>query len=182
MGLHLCEDEVVVEVVDRDGSAVPPGVPGDRVLLTSLVNGAQPLIRYELTDSVTIADGPNPTGMPWRRLANVDGRTGEVLRLRGAGGGEVVVHPHLLREPLANAADVLQYQFEFDGERLAVALVLRPGAGAAAAEAVRAGLERVLAEAGADDLPVEARAVAEIGREPGGAAKLKQVKLTGAKR
>jgi phenylacetate-CoA ligase len=178
VGLHVCEDMAVVEVVDSEGRPVAPGVPGDRVLVTNLVNRAQPLIRYEISDSVTLAEGPNPTGMPWRRLAAVDGRVGEILRLRGDGGREVDVHPHRLRGPLATAADVLQYQFAFDGDRLTVALVLRSGAEPGTAEAVRAGLERVLRAAGAVGVSIEARVVPEIAREPGGAAKLKQVKVT----
>jgi phenylacetate-coenzyme A ligase PaaK-like adenylate-forming protein len=51
VGLHVCE-EAIVEVVDEAGRAVPPGRPGAKVLLTNLVNRAQPLIRYELLDCV----------------------------------------------------------------------------------------------------------------------------------
>ena len=59
VGMHVCE-EGIVEVVDEDGNPVPPGEPGSKVLLTNLVNTAQPLIRYELTDSVVLGDGPGP--------------------------------------------------------------------------------------------------------------------------
>jgi hypothetical protein len=52
------------------------------VLLTNLVNRAQPLLRYELTDSVTLAGGPNPLGLPYARIASVDGRSDDVVALR----------------------------------------------------------------------------------------------------
>jgi phenylacetate-CoA ligase len=61
-GMNILEDLVVVEVVDVDDRPVAPGFPGHKVLLTSLVNRVQPLLRYELTDSVTVAGGPNPLG------------------------------------------------------------------------------------------------------------------------
>jgi len=124
-----------------------------------------------------MAAGPNPTGMPWSRIERVDGRTGDILRLPGR-SGEVRLHSHRLRAPFAKLLDVVQYQFEFDGERLSVAVVPRAGAPREVVDRVRAALATVLDEAGAAGVRVEARAVDAIAREPGGAAKLKQVKLT----
>jgi phenylacetate-CoA ligase len=179
VGLHVCDDLVVIEVVDREGNPVALGAPGDRILLTNLVNRVQPLIRYELTDSVTLASGPNPTGMPWSRIERVDGRSAEILRLPGR-AGEVQLHPCRLRAPFANLADVVQYQFAFDGERLSVAVVPRAGAQGEVVDRVRAAVAAVLDDAGVAGIRVEARAVDAIAREPGGAAKLKQVKLARA--
>jgi phenylacetate-coenzyme A ligase PaaK-like adenylate-forming protein len=86
-GMDILEDLVVVEVVDQRDRPVPPGVPGHKVLLTSLVNRVQPLLRYELTDSVTLAGGPNPLGLPYARIAAVDGRSDDVVTLPAAGAG-----------------------------------------------------------------------------------------------
>src|SRR3712207_8825470 len=49
--LEIDEDLVMVEVVDKDNEPVPPGTPGAKVLITNLVNFAQPLIRYEISDA-----------------------------------------------------------------------------------------------------------------------------------
>jgi phenylacetate-coenzyme A ligase PaaK-like adenylate-forming protein len=179
VGLHVCEDVCVIEVVDEAGDAVPDGTPGSRVLATNLVNRVQPLIRYEITDTVTMAAGPNPTGMPWRRIARVDGRSSEILRLPGR-DGEVRVHPHSLRAPFATLEEVTQYQFEYDGERLAVAFVPGSHAGAGLVERVRSAITSALEDAGVDGVGVDARAVGAIAREPGGAAKTKQLKLSGS--
>jgi phenylacetate-coenzyme A ligase PaaK-like adenylate-forming protein len=51
----------VVEVIDEHDRPLPDGQPGYKVLLTSLVNWALPLIRYELADSVTVAAGADPS-------------------------------------------------------------------------------------------------------------------------
>lgn len=176
VGLHVCDDLVIVEAVDEDYRPVPPGTPGHRLLITNLINRVQPLIRYELTDSVVMAAGPNPTGMPWQRIERVDGRTGEILTLP-SDEGEVTLHPHRLRAPFAQMEDVLQYQFEWDGRTLLVSFIARDGAPATLADQVRDALRAAIAEGGARGVHVEARRVSSIEREPGGAAKLKQVKV-----
>jgi phenylacetate-coenzyme A ligase PaaK-like adenylate-forming protein len=81
--MDILEDLVVVEVVDEHDRPVPPGVPGHKVLLTNLVNHVQPLLRYELTDPVTLAGGPNPLGLPYARVAVVDGRSDDHHPARG---------------------------------------------------------------------------------------------------
>jgi phenylacetate-coenzyme A ligase PaaK-like adenylate-forming protein len=177
VGLHVCDDLAIVEVVDQEGRPVPDGSPGHRILVTNLVNRVQPLIRYEITDSVTMAAGPNPTGMPWRRIERIDGRTAEILSMPGREGGTVELHPHRLRAPFARLEEIVQYQFEWGGDRLAVALVLRTGAGSDVVERVAAALTAVLEDAGVGAVRVEPRIVDSIAREPGGAAKLKQIKV-----
>ncbi|HUI06178.1 MAG TPA: hypothetical protein VL486_04165 [Verrucomicrobiae bacterium] len=59
--LHVNPDFGVLELVDGDGRPVPPGVEG-RVLCTSLLNDAQPLIRYEVGDVGIWSRHPCPCG------------------------------------------------------------------------------------------------------------------------
>ena len=99
VGLHVNEDLVVLEVVDERNQPVPPGVPGYKVLVTSLVGRTLPLIRYELADTVTLAPDHDPSGRPYQRIERVDGRNDDLLRLPAAGGGEAIVLPHRLRAP-----------------------------------------------------------------------------------
>ena len=102
---------MLVEVVDEHDHAVPPGTPGFKVLITNLVNFAQPLIRYEITDAVTLAEGANPAGRPYRCIASIDGRSAEILHLPARGGGETAVHPSALGAAFAHFPEVRQYQF-----------------------------------------------------------------------
>jgi phenylacetate-coenzyme A ligase PaaK-like adenylate-forming protein len=174
VGLHVCED-AIVEVVDESGDPVPPGRPGAKVLLTNLVNRTQPLIRYELLDSVQLADGPDPSGRPFDRIERIDGRSDDILRLPGSGGGTVAVHPYRLRAPFVRLLDVLQYQVVQRRGGLVVVVVVRPGAPRDLAGLVRSGIEEALAGAGAA-CAVEVQAVDAIAREPGPAAKVKLVR------
>ena len=73
-GMHIADDLVILEPADADGNVVPYGQPADRMLLTNLYNLAQPLIRYDLADAVTISDDPCPCGCAHRRITSVNGR------------------------------------------------------------------------------------------------------------
>jgi len=73
-GLHVADDLVILEPADADGNVVPYGQPAERLLLTNLYNLAQPLIRYDLVDAVTMTDEPCPCGCAHRRITAVNGR------------------------------------------------------------------------------------------------------------
>lgn len=92
--MHLYEDLVIIEVVDEHNRPAPPGVYGDKVLATVLFNRTQPLIRYELSDSVRLTATECPSGRPFRTIDGVQGRREDVLHFVGATGGRVAVHPN----------------------------------------------------------------------------------------
>jgi phenylacetate-coenzyme A ligase PaaK-like adenylate-forming protein len=175
VGLHVNEDLVVLEVVDARDRPVPPGMPGYKVLLTSLVGRTLPLIRYELADTITLAPGPDPSGRPYQRIERVDGRNDDVLRLPAAGGGEAIVLPNRLRAPFAQLPDVIQYQLVREPNRIVARIVLRPHASSDTPSRVAAGIRAALEDAGAVAPAIEITQVAEIERE-GGGAKLKLIK------
>lgn len=102
--MHVYEDFVVVEPVDRQYQPVPDGQVADRLLVTVLFSRTLPLIRYELTDSIRLATAPCPCGSPFKVLDTVVGRTEATLRMGGAYGGLVSVRPgvfHGVVEPIA---------------------------------------------------------------------------------
>ena len=176
VGMDILEDLVVLEVTDEHDRPVPPGVPGHKVLLTNLVNRVQPLIRYELSDSVTVAGGPNPLGLPYARIAAVDGRSDDVITLPAAAGGRVAVYPFRLQAPFSKLLEVRQYQVVHDRDGLRVAVVLRDSAPADIPARIRAALARELQAAGAVPPPIEVTPVPEIARDPGHGAKFKLVR------
>lgn len=104
-GMHLCEDLALVEPVDDAYAAVPPGTPSARVLVTNLYNRVLPLIRYEVTDEVTVLTGPCRCGSPHRRIADVQGRLDDRFTYDGR-----AVHPHVFRSALARRRHVVEYR------------------------------------------------------------------------
>ena len=111
--MHLFEDLVITEVVDKNNQPVPPGVYGAKVLVTVLFSRTLPLIRYEVTDSVQLAaDHGCPCGRPYALLAGIQGRAQEALRFpTGDGGGRVVqpiVFHHVMDRVTAAAWQIIQ--------------------------------------------------------------------------
>ena len=118
-GMYVYEDNVIFEVVDEQYRPVPPGTYGDKVLITTLFGQTQPLIRYELSDSVRLAVEPSSLNLPFVRIDGIQGRTEDILHLPALSGGEVAVHPitfhHVLDSLPVSGWQVVQ---EKDGLRV----------------------------------------------------------------
>jgi phenylacetate-coenzyme A ligase PaaK-like adenylate-forming protein len=125
--MHLNVDWFIVEPVDSAGNPVPPGQRSDTVLVTNLANYVQPLIRYELGDSVVVAEERCPCGSPLPTVT-VEGRTDEILRVPRDGGGDVVLLPLALSTVVEETPGVLRYQIVHSAPAtLTVRLDVDPG-------------------------------------------------------
>ena len=103
--LHINEDWVIVEPVDRDGKPVGDGVLSDRVLVTNLANRIQPFIRYELTDRIIVHSEPCSCGRNTHWL-EIEGRTDDTLVLDNG----VKVAPMSLYRILEEVKGVRRFQ------------------------------------------------------------------------
>lgn len=74
-GSHLNDELAFLEVVDSNNRPVPNGTAGNKVLLTNLYNLAQPVIRYEIDDIVTISAEPCVCGSLLPLVKAVEGRS-----------------------------------------------------------------------------------------------------------
>src|SRR4029079_19115348 len=124
-GLHLFEDLIIPAVVDDQYRPVPAGQPGDRLLVTVLFSRTLPLIRYEMTDRVTLATQPCPDGLPFRLLASIEGRTDDILTLPAAEGGTIRIHPVVFHRVL-DLLDAAGWQVR-QGEHDLTVLIAAPG-------------------------------------------------------
>jgi phenylacetate-coenzyme A ligase PaaK-like adenylate-forming protein len=104
-GLHLSDDLAIVEPVDRLGRPVPPNQLAAKIYVTVLYNHTMPLIRYEITDELTVLDQPCRCGSAHRLIEDPQGRLDDSFRY-----GDVLVHPHLFRSALGQRRDVVEYQ------------------------------------------------------------------------
>jgi phenylacetate-coenzyme A ligase PaaK-like adenylate-forming protein len=106
-GMHLNDDLVIVEPVDETGAPVAPGVRSAKVLITPLYTQEPlPLLRYEITDEVTLLDQSCPCGSAHRLITDIQGRLDDTFDY-GAG---IKVHPHIFRSRLAQERAVIEYQ------------------------------------------------------------------------
>lgn len=92
-GMHLYEDLVIIEVVDNENRPVPPGIYGDKLLITVLFSRTLPLIRYEVSDRVRLAPEPCPCGRPFAVIDSIEGRQEQVLSFPALDGGQREVNP-----------------------------------------------------------------------------------------
>jgi phenylacetate-coenzyme A ligase PaaK-like adenylate-forming protein len=107
--LHVNADWLILEPVDAAYRPVPPGRPSHTCLLTNLVNRIQPILRYELGDSVTFVPTPCPCGnaLP---VIDVAGRSDEILCFRGPGGETLRVLPMAIATLVEETPGVRNYQ------------------------------------------------------------------------
>lgn len=122
-GLHLNSDWAILESVDARGRPVPPGEPGSTTLLTNLANHLQPLIRYDLGDSVTVHAQACACGSALPRI-DVQGRVDDTLRLVAPDGRAVCVLPLAISTVLEDEAGLFDFQLVQQGPR---ELLLRTG-------------------------------------------------------
>ena len=167
--MHLYEDLVIIEVVDEKNRGVPVGTLGAKVLVSVLFSRTQPLIRYEMSDCVSLATGACECGMPFGLIKSIEGRTEDSLSLRSPRGAEVVVHPnvfHRLLEPLP----VEEWQVVQEPGQLRI-LLGRPSR-AIDCERLAREISDELVAAGADAPPVRIEVVQAVMRTSLGKAPL----------
>lgn len=166
-GLHLFEDQVLIEVVDDDYRPVPDGEPGSRLLITNLYNRTQPLIRYELNDLITVSPDPCPCGRPFPLLKSIEGRSDDVLEMPAAEGGTIKVHPLTLRSPLAGIGALSEYRIVYGAGELRIEAVFKGGGDREqACQEIEARLGSALTEGGAQAPPIHVKSVGTIPRHP----------------
>ena len=117
--LHINEDWCIVEAVDENDQSVPYGTQSKKALITNLANYAQPFIRYELNDRITIHDEPCECGKSFRWL-EIEGRTDEILEFKNG----VRIAPMELFALLKEIGEIRRYQIiQHDDNKLEVRLM-----------------------------------------------------------
>jgi phenylacetate-CoA ligase len=104
--LHVNSDWLIVEPVDADYRPVPPGTQSHTVLLTNLANRIQPILRYDLGDSILVRPDPCPCGTHLQAI-RVQGRAAEVLTF-ATDGARISVPPLAFEMDHIYGVDLLQ--------------------------------------------------------------------------
>lgn len=145
--LHLNNDWLVLEPVDRRMRPVPPGEASHAVLLTNLANRVQPLLRYQLGDSVRHLPRCG-CGSAFPAI-EVQGRADHTLLLQDARKREVRLLPLALSTVIEEGAGVTQFQLLCTApQRLELRFEAGVADAAAAFKATRAVLADYLATHG----------------------------------
>ena len=82
-GIHYWDDFIYVEIIDpQTGETLPDGEWGEIVITTLRKEGA-PLIRFRTHDLSRILPGDCPCGSKFPRLDTIQGRTDDMVKIKG---------------------------------------------------------------------------------------------------
>ena len=82
-GMHINEDYFIPEIIDPvTGEVLPEGAEGELVI-TCIKKEALPLIRYRTKDITRLTYEPCKCGRTFCRMANLAGRSDDMLKIRG---------------------------------------------------------------------------------------------------
>lgn len=122
-GMHLWEDQYLLEIIDPgNGEPLPDGHRGELVL-TSLGREAMPLLRYRTRDITAVIPEPCACGRTHRRLTRITGRTDDMLIVRG-----VNIYPQQIERVLMGIAELgRNYQIHLAGlDEMTIKVELSP--------------------------------------------------------
>ena len=98
-GMHLWEDNYIVEIVDPDTlEPVPDGEIGEMVL-TTLGRTMMPILRYRTRDLTRIIPGECKCGRTHRRIDRIKGRTDDMFIIKGVNVFPMQVEKILVQYP-----------------------------------------------------------------------------------
>ena len=150
-------DMCIVELVDADNRPVPSGTAAAKALITNLYNLAQPLIRYELTD--TFVRVPDASGHGYLQ-ARVRGRNDDIFHYPDG----TTVHPIVIRSVVVATPDIIDYQVTQTPRGVDVSALATPSFDV---DEFASRVMRALAAASLHSPDVTARAVDRLDRHPG---------------
>lgn len=164
--LHVIGDWTIIEPVDADYRPTPPGGQSHTVLVSNLANQVQPILRYDLGDSILVRPDPCPCGNPPPAI-RVQGRSADVLTFPTERGERVSIPPLALEVDHVPGVELAQI---VQTTPTTLRVRLRPAAGAdpdRVWQTVHNEITRLLAEHGLEQVTVE-RAGEPPEQSPGG--------------
>jgi phenylacetate-CoA ligase len=141
-GMHITAEDIVVEIVDADGSPVPDGVAGE-IVVTHLATGDFPFIRYRTGDVAVLDTAVCSCGRGLPLLKEIQGRTTDFI----VASDGTVMHGlaliYVLREiPQVRSFKIIQESLE----RTTVMVVPDPAFDEACTQKIIAGFKSRLGE------------------------------------
>jgi phenylacetate-CoA ligase len=127
-GLHIWEDSYLAEIVDPQTLDPQPVGRSGELVLTTLDREGMPLIRYRTKDLTRFVPGQCPCGRYHIRMERIEGRTDDMIILKGVNIFPLQIENVLLNIPEAgnnyqilletktDGRDVMRLQVEVDSE------------------------------------------------------------------
>lgn len=142
-GLYLWEDAHVVELIEPESrTPVADGETGNICVTVLFKETIYPIIRFDTNDVSTMLPGSGGLDLAFRRIAGFQGRSDNMVKLRGINVYPTAIGAHLAEDPAAGGEYVCRVERRDGRETMTVVIEL--AAGAAPSEEVRIHLQELL--------------------------------------
>lgn len=119
-GMHLWEDNYILEIIDPDTlEPVPDGEIGEMVF-TTLDRTMMPILRYRTHDLTRILPGDCPCGRTHRRIDRIKGRTDDMFIIKGVNVFPMQVEKILVKYPGLGSNYLITLDSEGDNDVMTV--------------------------------------------------------------
>jgi phenylacetate-CoA ligase len=126
-GMHIWEDNYIVEIIDPvTQKALPDGEEGELVATTLLRDG-MPILRYRTKDLTRIIPGPCSCGRTHRRIERIKGRTDDMMILKGVNIFPIQIEKKLMEIPGVGTNFVIILDREEYNDSLTVKVEVQKG-------------------------------------------------------
>jgi phenylacetate-CoA ligase len=141
-GMHVTAEDVVLEIVDRNGRSLPHGESGE-IVVTHLATEDFPFVRYRTGDIAALDDRKCPCGRGLPLLKDIQGRTTDFVVATDGTVMHGLALVYVLRDtPGIEAFKIIQESLE----QTRVLLIPGPGYTQAAGGAIERALKARLGE------------------------------------
>lgn len=124
-GLHIWEDYYIVEIVNPDTlEPVPDGEIGELVL-TTINREAMPLLRYRTRDLTRILPGDCPCGRHHKRLDRMQGRSDDMIILKGVNIFPIQIEKILMQFPELSSDYLITLETLADNDGMTVEVEMK---------------------------------------------------------
>lgn len=170
-GMHITAEDIIVEIVDRDGRVLPKGQSGE-VVVTHLATRDYPFIRYRTGDVAILSEESCPCGRGLPLLEEIQGRTTDfVIAADGT-----IMHGLAIVYPIRDIPGIAAFRVVQETmARTVVQFVPGDNCGPEVEGTIRAGVRARLGPT----VEVSVERVAEIPREKSGKYRYIQSLVTG---
>jgi putative adenylate-forming enzyme len=130
--LHVNEDIVAIQLLNKDGSPTIPGNPCQRLIITDLHKSTLPIIRYELNDIITLSTEKCPCGSHFRVIEKIQGRADDLLwGLRKTDRSRHFIYQDYISRNIISVSDrIAEFQaIQKDYDHLVLRIQLDPSTG-----------------------------------------------------
>ena len=159
-GMHLTAEDIIVEIVDKEGKPVPKGQAGE-VIVTHLATGEFPFIRYRTGDVAVLSPQSCACGRGLPMLEEIQGRTTDFV----VAADGTIMHGLAVVYPIRDIPGIASFKVVQETlQRVVVQIVPGENCGSDVETRISTGIKARLGQS----VDVEVLRVGDIPREKSG--------------